>query len=222
LVVQSEFRHTWSSVDGCRLLPTDWDMSAAEGVWDLLPDASTNLVQAYHLWTITVGETGTSARGAAEAECVLVLQQESSNRGVISFSVQEVDPHFPPPPTTDRPGDEATPEFMDWHHQLQGEADEVTGRNRAAPVRAQAAWSWRRGALVESIMVKPGRTYLIAPLGMEDQDKLAGYAADGVLLDNQERLAASKLLLRVYSPEDADVELWRNGRRPPRLRHGYQ
>ena len=65
-------------------------MSAAEGVWDLLPDASTNLVQAYHLWTITVGETGTSARGAAEAECVLVLQQESSNRGVISFSVQEV------------------------------------------------------------------------------------------------------------------------------------
>ena len=77
LGVQSEFRHTWSSVDGCRLLPTDWDMSAAEGVWDLLPDASTNLVQAYHLWTITVGETGTSARGAAEAECVLVLQQES-------------------------------------------------------------------------------------------------------------------------------------------------
>ena len=57
---------------------------------------------------------------------------------------------------------------------------------------------------------------------MEDQDKLAGYAADGVLLDNQERLAASKLLLRVYSPEDADVELWRNGRRPPRLRRGNQ
>ena len=101
LVVQSEFRHTWSSVDGCRLLPTDWDMSAAEGVWDLLPDASTNLVQAYHLWTITVGETGTSARGAAEAECVLVLQVRRSMhqdcllnpRNFVSYPFFT---HFPP------------------------------------------------------------------------------------------------------------------------------
>ena len=95
LVVQSEFRHTWSSVDGCRLLPTDWDMAAAEGVWDLLPDASTNLVQAYHLWTITVGETGTSARGAAEAECVLVLQVIPTPLHVLGRISPIFSPFFP-------------------------------------------------------------------------------------------------------------------------------
>ena len=113
LVVQSEFRHTWSSVDGCRLLPTDWDMSAAEGVWDLLPDASTNLVQAYHLWTITVGETGTSARGAAEAECVLVLQvRRSMHQDCLQDCLLKgcnfVFPHFAPIFTVWTPGIQGT------------------------------------------------------------------------------------------------------------------
>jgi hypothetical protein len=39
-----------------------------------------------------------------------------------------------------------------------------------APIVRSAAWTWRRGALIDSLMLERGETYLVVPVGAEDQE----------------------------------------------------
>ena len=51
-----------------------------------------------------------------------------------------------------------------------------------------SAWTWRRGALVEDLMLEPGFRYIVEAIGFDDAD------------EPSTPLEGTQLLLRLYAP----------------------
>lgn len=194
-----DFCRIWSLVDGCKMMPASWRMAVALDRWVQKADnkhghhvEEDGLLSSTQVWTITVAaSTDTKpdcaspsavanggrkrATGDDLVQCALVLQQERSNLGVISLRVFKTN------------GPDATECSV---HGLISEPSTL--------VRS-AAWTWRRGALIDSLLLERGQTYLVVPFGAEDQDP------------GSSGMAGTELLLRLYADKHAGVRLWRNG-----------
>ena len=198
-----DFCRIWSLVDGCKMMPSSWRMAVAIDRWVEKMDnkhghyvEEDGFLSSTHVWTITVSTDMNTestcasasanrqekATGDALIQCALVLQQERSNLGVISVRVFK---------TSD----------INHFTNVSGAIERSEHRLIPEPTTLlrSAAWTWRRGALIDPLLLERGQTYLVVPFGAEDQDP------------GSSQLAGTELLLRLYADKDAGVQLWRNG-----------
>lgn len=207
-----DFCRIWSLVDGCKIMPASWRMAVALDRWEQKPVDDKHrhhieedgLLSSTHLWTIKVAadkdmepkcaSTSIVATNGGREEratdddvvqCVLVLQQERSNLGVISLRVFKT-------PTYSH-SDQFTNSSGTTERSGQGL---VLGPSTL--VRS-ATWTWRRGALIDPLWLERGQTYLVVPYGAEDQDS------------GSSGLAGTELLLRLYADKEAGIQLRQNG-----------
>lgn len=196
-----DFCRVWSHVDACRLFPSTWSMSHLRSTWRAKTQRT---IESEADWAWMAEDTVLSSSERVElmgveraTEAVLVLQQHESNLGLISFCVCRCEEGLPVLAGNGMDIDDSlsargsSTSWMCEEHDAvvkSSECESGGGSGAQLELVCSSAWTWRRGALVEDLVLEPGYRYFVEAVGFNDADEPA------------HPLEGTQLLLRLYAP----------------------